>query len=69
MEKLSKGIIILLILALLIGYGVGFISGGYAAIKVGVHLASGFVDLDEKMIADAIYMYKNNIGQCFPPKF
>ena len=69
MEKLSKGIIILLILALLISYGVGFIMGGYAVIKVGVHLASGFVDLDEKLVADAIYHYANQIGGCYPPKF
>jgi len=66
MEKISKGIIVLLICALLIGFAIGFVSGGYATIKAVASVAKGFID--EKMIADAIYMYKNNIGQCFPPK-
>ena len=52
--------IIAIAVALLIGYAFGT----YTTIKAVAWVGKGFVD--EGMIRQAIYMYENNIGNCFP---
>ena len=66
LEKKSK----LIALAMLIGivfFFIGFYVGSYSTAKVVAKLASGFIDVDEQLVYDAIFKYKNNIGLCFPP--
>lgn len=64
---MDNKVVIILIITLLIGLWVGFMIGSYATIKSVAKVASGFID--EEMLIEAITMYKNNIGACFPSNF
>ena len=62
----TRDVIIVLILLALV-YFVGFGMGAYSTAKVVAKIASGFVD--PELVRQAIFQYKNNIGQCFPSNF
>jgi hypothetical protein len=63
---MEKKVIVFILIALIIGGLIGYELGVYTTIKAVANIAKGF--LDEKMISDAIFQYKNNIADCFPPK-
>ena len=52
------------VILLIIGFGIGYLVGTFVTIKAVTEIASGFVD--KELIEQAIFQYKNNIGQCFP---
>ena len=52
------------VILLIIGFGIGYLVGTSVTIKAVTEIASGFVD--KELIEQAIFQYKNNIGQCFP---
>ena len=69
--KLLIKIIIALIISFVLGMIIGFYMGANMVIHEGIKIAKGFVNIsvDDKLIEQAIWQYKNNIGTCFPPKF
>lgn len=62
----TRGYLIIIIIALLIGGFIGFSIGVYTTIKSIVYVASGFIDIDYDLVSKAIFQYKNNIGGCYP---
>lgn len=71
MKKLKKNlnykIVSALILFFLFSFFMGFEFGTYITIKSVAKVASGF--MDKGIVEQAIFHYKNNIGECFPSKF
>ena len=62
-----RNLIVIIIVALLcftIGIGVGT----YSTIKVGVAIASGFIDVDYELISNAIHRYRTQVETEFPRK-
>jgi len=46
-----------------LGYGYGFSQGISWAVDIGLNFID--IQIDEQMIKQGIFNYKNNIGQCF----
>ena len=63
-----KRITILLIFFLLLGvgfgYSYGFQNGVRWAVKIGLNFVT--IEVDENMLVNGIFQYKNRIGGCFP---
>lgn len=55
--------LIFLSLGWLIGYGMGLKTGISWAVKIGLNFVE--IDVDEDMLADAMFRYKNQIGQFY----
>jgi len=49
-----------------VGYGTGFGKGVAWAVSIGLNFAE--VDIDEEMLLNGIFQYKNNIQGCFENK-
>lgn len=71
MSSLNKYLVVGVIIGLVIGGILGFILGANYAIHYMVKLGYGFLehegiklDIDEGMLATAIYQYRNNLGGC-----
>lgn len=58
------GISLILILA---SFGTGYYLGTTITIKAGLYVARSFtnITIDEGLIKQAIFQYKNNIGECY----
>ena len=56
-----------LIIGMLIGYGAGIKAGITWAVKIGLNFVD--IDVDVDMLTDAIFRYKNQIGDCYAPLF
>jgi len=61
---MNKKLLAICLIVFIVGCFIGFVFGGYVTVKAVAHLASGFVD--EDLVRQAIYQYKNNIGLCYP---
>lgn len=69
MENKSKIIIIISIfflVGLFFGCVIGFGLGVKTTISNLVDVAQNFIDIDEKALKDALFLYKNNINRCIP---
>lgn len=68
-NKRDYKLIVIAVILIAVAFGAGFISGAQSAIKTGIKLARGFVEIDirEDLIQQAINQYNNNIGSCYPP--
>jgi len=69
--RTNKEYILILILLLIIGLLIGFAAGTYVTVKATVVVARTFINdekvreaVDENLIKEAIFKYKNNIGGC-----
>ena len=56
-----------LILGMLIGYGMGVKAGITWAVKIGLNFVD--ISVDEELFTDAIFRYKNQIGDCYAPVY
>jgi len=70
---MNKGIIIIIIISLLIGYSVGFTYGSITSLNWAANKAMHFLELkgieiefDSDEIAWGLYQFKNNINACYP---
>lgn len=59
-------IVLLLLAGLVIGFIIGLGIGIEITINKVAKIASGFIDIDENLIRNAIFQYENNIGSCYP---
>lgn len=57
---------ILFVIGLLIGVLIGYLVGTYVTLKAVFEVSRHFISIDYDMVEKAVFMYKNNIGQCFP---
>ena len=71
LKKTNKEYILILILLLIIGLLIGFAAGTYVTVKATVIVARTFINdekvreaVDENLVKQAIFQYKNNIGGC-----
>ena len=55
----------LLIIFLLFGMLLGYTIGTYVAIKAMVDVASNFVEIDMKLVQQAMFQYREGIGRCY----
>lgn len=46
-------------------FAIGFILGSAVITKIVSEIARGFID--EELVKQAIFQYKNHIGTCYPP--
>lgn len=58
-------IIIICIIALVLGIFIGYASGTYFTIKAVAEVGRNF--MDEEIITEAIFRYKNHISGCYAP--
>jgi len=65
--KENHKIIVVAIFACLLASAVGYAYGFQAGIRWSIKIGSYFVDfnIDEQMLATAIWQYRENIGGCF----
>lgn len=64
---MNKTIVLIAVLALIIGFFAGYMSGSYVTIKAVANIASGFIE--PQLVEQAIYQYNNHIGNCYPSQF
>lgn len=56
--------IVIICIIVIAAFWLGSMFGTYVTIKAVADVAKGF--MDESMIRDALYLYRDNIGACFP---
>lgn len=56
------------LIAGIISYMMGMAVGSYVTIKSVAEVASGFIDVDETLINEAINIHKWRLKTCFPSK-
>ena len=64
---MNKKLIFIGIIIFIVGFAVGMVVGIDIAISRVADIASRFVEIDEGLISQAIFQYKNNIGGCYAP--
>lgn len=60
----GKKRILIAVIFIAMGLIIGFYAGSYITIKSVVSIGSGF--LDEELVEQAIFQYKNHIKSCYP---
>lgn len=63
---MDKRVVVIVILALLIGYAIGFFHGVSVTIQKVADIGSRFIDIDYEAVEAAIYQYENHISGCYP---
>ncbi len=64
--KEYKFLILLAIIIFIMGLLIGFEYGVSKTIEEITDIASRFIQIDEQLVSQAIYQYKNNIRTCYP---
>ena len=64
-DKKIIAMILVLLLGLSFGYAWGFGKGIAWSIKMGLNFVNIDLDIDEEVLAQGIFNYKNNIAACF----
>lgn len=62
-NKILIALLIILMIGFVCGYVIGFSKGINWAVDIGLNLID--FEVDEKMIKQGIFNYKNNINNCF----